>query len=46
MFLDDHFNKLAYATLGFPNFFANLVVQVQQDLADQALGLYVYRSFV
>ena len=37
MFPDDHFDELAHCTFRFPDFLADLVVQIQWDFAGYAL---------
>ena len=45
MLPDDHFDEFAHRTFRFPDFLADLVMQIQRDFAGYALCFHAYRSF-
>ena len=40
MFPDDHFDEFAHGALCFPDFLADLVMQIQRDFAGYAFGFH------
>ena len=40
MFPDDHFDEFAHRAFPFPDFLADLIVQLQRDFAGYALGFH------
>ena len=44
MLPDDHFDEFAHRTFRFPDFLADLVMQIQRDFAGYALCFHAFRA--